>query len=211
MIAARSLGSPRHRAAMTTAAGGRGGAPSQSGGESRRRRAPSSSGPRFSAEAKTTIPKPQLNVRSISVWLNAADLGEPAENSRRREGGEVQFDSRSSGSTRGRLSGKPPPVIWASARKPGAPSGRRAAASRRAGSGSAALRARCAPGGTAPAVPGEAGALDNAAHQRKAVGMHARRRQADHDVARLQPPRGNSFPRSAAPTAKPARSKSPLA
>ena len=41
--------------------------------------------------------------------------GEPAEDRRHRYGSEIEPDSEPSGSTRGRLSGKPPPVICASA------------------------------------------------------------------------------------------------
>ena len=58
------------------------------------------------AEAKTTIPKPQLKVRSISACADAADLGEPAEYSRRREGGEVEFDAEVVGQHARQIVGK---------------------------------------------------------------------------------------------------------
>ena len=117
--------------------------------------------------------------------------------------------ARPSGRTRGRLSGKPPPVICASAMIAVAvPRSPAAAASHRCGSASAApARASATGSNGAGASPGQPAALDDAAHQGKAVGMQARGRQAENHVADLQARRAAAAaPRSAAPTAKPARS-----
>ena len=55
-------------------------------------------------------------------------------------------------------------------------------------------------------VPVQAGSLHDLAHQRIAVRVHAGGGEADHDVAGAMSLRGKIAPRSAAPTAKPARS-----
>ena len=112
---------------------------------------------------------------------------QPAEDRRHGDGGEI--DARPptpSGSTRGMLSGKPPPVMWASALMP---RGRAERGEQRldidARRRRAAPRRASAPGANgAGVVPGEAARLDDPAHQREAVGVHARRGEAEDDVAR---------------------------
>ena len=111
------------------------------------------------------------------------------------------------GSTRGMLSGNPPPVMCASALTALVS---RIAARQRLHVDARRREQRLAERallverrGRAPLQPGS---LDDLAHQRKAVGVHARRGEAEHDVAGAISSRGSIAPRSAAPTAKPARS-----
>ena len=83
-------------------------------GEGSRSRASACSG-----AATTIMPMPQLKVRSISALGDAAGAGKPAEN--RRHGDRVEIEPRRRrrpAARAGMLSGKPPPVIWASALMP---------------------------------------------------------------------------------------------
>ena len=103
---------------------------------------------------------------------------------RRRRRGRCAA-ARCSGRTRGMLSMKPPPVMWARALMP------MPALQRReqrlhvdAGRRRAAPRPACCPSSNgAGQVPGEAGDLDDLADQRIAVGVHARRGDGDEHVA----------------------------
>ena len=62
------------------------------------------------------MPMPQLKVRSISAGATPPASASQREDRRHGDRGEVDRGADSpSGSTRGILSGKPPPVMWASA------------------------------------------------------------------------------------------------
>ena len=103
-----------------------------------------------SASTTTIMPTPQLNVRSISLRRHAAGRGQPGKHRRHVDGRKVDFGRQVSGRTRGILSGKPPPVIWASALMPAPARGSpRAAISHRCASASAALRRASLPDQTA--------------------------------------------------------------
>ena len=71
-----------------------------------------------------SMPMPQLKVRSISRVGDAAGRAQPAEHRRHvpRRRGRVRRRGPS-GSTRGMLSMRPPPVMWASALMPCRPCG----------------------------------------------------------------------------------------
>ena len=107
------------------------------------------------------------------------------------------------------LSGKPPPVMWASALIAAGRADRgehrlhidaRRLEQRLAEAAAGRERRRRRPT-TSPEM------LDDPAHQREAVRMHAGGGEAEQHVARRDVVgRGRSVPRSAAPTAKPARS-----
>ena len=72
----------------------------------------------FSGAETTTMPTPQLKVRSISALGNAAGRGEPAEQRRERHAREIDAHAKPSGNTRGMFSVNPPPVMCASAFTP---------------------------------------------------------------------------------------------
>ena len=163
----------------------------------------------------STMPMPQLKVRSSSS--GRAGRPAPASANTGGSGHAAQRPARStwpSASTRGRFSTSPPPVMCASALTPPAGDRREAAADvdpgrrqQRLGRG----RAR-APRGSASASARPC-SRSTSAHQREAVGVHARRGEAQHDVAGGDQVRARQrrASRSTAPTANPARSKSPRA
>ena len=137
------------------------------------------------------MPMPQLNVRSISASSRLpAVLSQP-----NTAGGLTRRRDRCcgvapSGRTRGRFSESPPPVMCAIALT--APPGplppvdliAASTASHRCGSARAGPRQPSVAGvERRRRVPARASPLDELAHQRVAVGMHARGRQADQHVA----------------------------
>ena len=164
-----------------------------------------------SAETKAAIPKPQLNVRSIS-----ASSTPPSTRARKRQpAGEKASRSsetaRRSSSTRGRLSGYPPPVIWAKAQYPSrSASAPEASGGHRGASVSAALPQASAKGRTARERP-RRGRIGQRSGAPTKIRWNERRTKAARTQASpaVSPARGRRVPRSAAPTAKPARSKSP--
>ena len=110
----------------------------------------------------------------------------PARATRRNSGGTGHEPSSTrastpAGSTRGRFSGSPPPVMWASALT--VPVGQRRRAARRGSCGAARAGPRRA-GGRSPAGVTSIGIHSNSrAQQRVAVGVRAARRHADQHVA----------------------------
>ena len=162
------------------------------------------------APTTTIMPMPQLKVRSIS-----ASATPPVCASQPNTGGtgdRVEVDARRrrrSGSTRGMLSGKPPPVMWASALMPRRSRGsRRAAASHRSASARAAPRRASAPGANGAGASQASPACSTIRRtSEKPLECTPEEAQAEQHVARRRcPARGSSVPRSTAPTAKPARS-----
>ena len=120
-------------------------------------------------------------------FADAAGRGEPGEDRRRREGGKVELDRQRFGQHARQIVGK------AAAGDMGERQhavGRLQRRQQRLDVEPGRLEQR---GGERALrrerrrrVPGEAAQRDDAANERKAVGMDARRRQADRDVARLQ-------------------------
>ena len=140
--------------------------------------------------------------------LHAALPRQPAEHRRRVHGARSISAPKPSGSTRGTLSVKPPPVIWASALT--APVARIASStgsSHRSGSASSSASPRRRSARRAPVASSRARDRDDLAHQREAVGMNAatRRRRAARRPRSCRRA-ASTLPRSTAPTAKPARS-----
>ena len=134
----------------------------------------------------SAMPMPQLKTRSISSGSHAARLGEPAENRRHRPGSASRAATMSVRQHARQVAGQ------AAARdmrrrlqQPGAGAAP-AAASRRSAWASSAPRPSVRSGANgAGGVQPRPAALDDPAHQRKPVGMHARAGQAEHDIARL--------------------------
>ena len=130
------------------------------------------------------MPMPQLKVRSIS-----GSAIPPVAASHWNTGSTGTFARsmrapRPFGSTRGMLSGNPPPVMCASALTAGLAHRREARLHIDARRRQHRFAQRMRRGRTGGRVPGKPARLDDLAHQRKAVRMHARRREAEHDVAR---------------------------
>ena len=162
----------------------------------------------------TIRPMPMLNVAKHLVAATLPRVLKQLEERRHRPRAALDLARRSpSGRTRGRFSVMPPPVMCAiPLTSPRSSSGRIDAADT-SGAARAARRPTVAPSSGTTCRASQPGDVeDDAARERVAVGVQARRGQADQHVARRDRSAVDQLrSRSTTPTMKPARSYSPSA
>jgi hypothetical protein len=154
----------------------------------------------------TTMPMPQLKVRSISASATppaAASQAKTAGRARRRVDRGAEAVGQHARQVLGQAAAGD---VGEGVHAAGADRGEQRAHVDAGGFEQRLAEGRVGEGGGR--VPGEAGVGDDAAHEAEAVGVDPRGGEAEQDVASATPS-GRAVPRSIAPTAKPARSKSP--